>query len=261
MITSPQNPRIQRARALLHQRDKRIAEQAFVIEGARLIEEALKAAHPLEYVLASQNITPRGDQLLVNLAARGIPIERVAENVFNRLADTDNPQGVMAVARQTSPTIPPDWDFIVIADELRDPGNLGALLRSAAAAAAQAVILTPGSVDVFAPKVVRAAMGAHFRIAFQQFTWTQIHDLCRTRQRQPARILTTDVNNGIPIWEADLRSPCALVIGSEAAGASPAARSLADEILTIPMPGKFESLNAAVAAGILLFEVVRQRKR
>ncbi len=259
MITSTHNPRLQRVRALLNQRDRREDEQVFVIEGVRLIEEAWQAGCPLEFVLASSNLTSRGEELRVRLSTAGVIVESVAETVFNRLADTDSPQGLLAVARKNPLSLPPNWDFIVIADELRDPGNLGALLRSAAAAGAQAVILTPGSVDAYSPKVVRAAMGAHFRIAIQQYTWAQIETLCHQREEGPARILVTAVSGGQTIWQTDLRSPCALVIGSEAAGASPAALRLADELLTIPMPGHFESLNAAVAAGILLFEVVRQR--
>lgn len=260
MITSAHNPRIQRVRALLNQRDRREAEQAFVIEGARLIEEAWLSACPLEVVLASSNLTPRGADLLARLAAGGVAIEPVAESLFNRLAETESPQGLLAIARQRPLPLPPGWDFIVIADELRDPGNLGALLRSAAAAGAQAVILTPGSVDAYSPKVVRAGMGAHFRIAILQHTWAHIEALCHRREDSPARLLVSAAEGGKPVWQADLRSPCALVIGSEAAGASPSALRLADELLTIPMPGKFESLNAAVAAGILLFEVVRQRQ-
>lgn len=259
MITSIQNPKIQRVRSLLQRRSSREEEQAFVIEGARLIHEAYQSGAPLDLVLISSQPSPRAAQLAEELAATGIALEKVAAELFGRISDTENPQGILAIVRQQSRPLRQGWDFLVVADGLRDPGNLGTLLRTSAAAAADGVILTPTCVDVYSPKVVRSAMGAHFRLSILHKTWDEIITLCRQRAGEPAQILVSDVENGTPCWQVDLRRPLALVIGSEAEGVSSAAKQAADQRIIIPMPGQVESLNAAVAAGILLFEVVRQR--
>lgn len=259
MITSIHNPKIQRVRGLMQQRSRREEEQAFVIEGARLIQEARLSGVALDLVLISSQPSPRAAQLADDLAAKRIPIEEVSAELFKRIADTENPQGILAIVRQQPRDLPPDWDFLVVADNLRDPGNLGTLLRTSAAAAADGLILTPECVDVYSPKVVRAAMGAHFKLSILQKTWEEIIHLCRSRAAKPAQILVSEVESGTPCWQVDLRQPLALVIGSEAEGVSKDARQAADQRLMIPMPGQIESLNAAVAAGILLFEVVRQR--
>jgi TrmH family RNA methyltransferase len=154
--------------------------------------------------------------------------------------------------------IPDAIDFVIIADGIHDPGNLGTLLRTTAAAGAQLLITTPGSVDAFSPKVLRAGMGAHFHLPILDLDWPEIQHLLKDRSPQ-LRVFLADAGQGASCWETDLRQPCALVIGGEAEGASQAARDRADAGLSIPMPGKSESLNAAAAASILIFEVVRQR--
>ncbi len=154
------------------------------------------------------------------------------------------------------PVLPDRLDFLLVADELRDPGNLGTLLRSASAAGVQAVALTPGTTDAFNPKVVRAGMGAHFRLPVVNLDWLHIRSLAEERS---LRLYLADAQGGRPGWQLDLRAPVGLVVGGEAEGASRAARKFVDDIITIPMPGHIESLNAAIAGSILLFEVVRQR--
>ncbi|MEW6179279.1 MAG: RNA methyltransferase [Chloroflexota bacterium] len=259
MITSIHNRKIQRIRTLLGRRSAREKERAYVIEGARLIEEALASSIPLEMVLISTQPSPRAAELIPTISKLGIPLEETDADLFNRLSDTENPQGILAVVHQVERPLAADWDFLVIADRLRDPGNLGTLLRTAAAAGVDGVILTPECADVYSPKVLRAAMGAHFRLSISRYNWEEIVRLCRNRPHLPASILVSHVEKGVPCWQVDLRQPLALVIGSEAEGISVEARQAASQLITIPMPGRFESLNAAVAAGILLFEVVRQR--
>jgi TrmH family RNA methyltransferase len=119
----------------------------------------------------------------------------------------------------------------------------------------QGVLLGPGTTDAFSPKVVRAGMGAHFRLPVLNLDWDGIRQVCQPQ----TKIYLAEAGTGIPYWELDLRRPVTLVVGGEAEGASQDARQSADELVRIPMPGKSESLNAAVAASILMFEVVRQR--
>lgn len=258
-ITSAHNPRVQRVRALLEKRKEREAQQACVVEGVRLAEEALAAGWPPELALYRSPLPPRGQALLDGLAAAGAELAEVPPHLMDSLAGTESPQGVLAVFGLRPPALPAALDFVVIADALRDPGNLGTLLRTAAAAGAQAALLAPGTADAFAPKVLRAGMGAHFRMPALHLGWEAIRAACKDRPR-PLAVFLAEAG-APPCWDLDLAQPLALLVGGEAEGPSPQGRALADLAVSIPMPGGSESLNAAVAAGILLFEVVRQRRR
>ena len=198
--------------------------------------------------------------MLKNPALAGCDVEEILPSLMEALSGTEAPQGVLAVLPFIKLRLPEHLDFVIIADGLRDPGNLGTLLRTADAAGVQALLLTPGTADAFSPKVVRSGMGAHFRLPILASTWDEISALCR-QAAPPVRILLSDAEAGQPLWSADLRQPCALVVGAEAEGITAPARAAAWGCLRIPMPGRSESLNAAVAAGVLLFEVVRQRSQ
>lgn len=262
MITSTHNPRLQQVRALLKRRSEREQAGLFVIEGVRLAEEALASGWPAKLVLFSQALSERGRVLLDGFRAAGAEVEEVTPALLDAAADTDTPQGVLAVLPARSLPTPASPDFVLIADAVRDPGNLGTLLRSAAAAGVQTVICAPETVDAFSPKVLRSGMGAHFRVPILAQSWEEIHAFCKNRPGSPSlNVYIAESESGTPLWSLDMRAPLALVVGGEAEGASQAARQIADGLVTIPMPGKSESLNAAVAASILLFEVVRQRSQ
>ena len=259
-ITSPHNPRLARVQALLQKRKQREAEGAFVVEGVRLTEEGLAAGQQPELALFSPRLSPRGLEVVRGLEERGAEVLEISDRLMDKLADTESPQGLLAVFPMPRAALPEELNFALIVDTLRDPGNLGTLLRSAAAAGVQAALLSPGAVDAYAPKVLRAGMGAHFRLAIAALSWEGIRLACK--QPSPAlEVILADPAGGAPLWDTDLTGPLALVVSSEAEGASPEARALADRLVTIPMPGKSESLNAATAASILLFEVVRQRRK
>ena len=259
MITSTHNPKIQRLRTLLNRRQEREEQGAFLVEGVRLVEEALHADWPLEMVLAGETLSERGKELARQLTQRGADVETVSDSVLAKLTETEASQGILAVASIQPRTLPSDWDFLVVADGLRDPGNLGSLLRTSAAAGVQAVITTPGTVDLYSPKVVRSAMGAHFSLPLLQLDWDALAALLAGRNPEPPLVFVADSSAGKACWQADLTKPIVLVIGAEATGAQPAAYINSSGAIHIPMPGKTESLNAAVSAGILIFEVVRQR--
>jgi len=259
MITSAQNPKIQQVRALLARRAEREQQGAFVVEGVRLFEEACLSHWPMQQVFYAQGLSPRGQQLLAQVRDRGVLVEEVAPDLLARLSDTEHSPGILAVMAQQALPWPTTPNFLLVADGLRDPGNLGTLLRSAAAAGVQGVLLTLGTTDAFAPKVLRAGMGAHFRLPIRLCSWPEVQALCHPPVGPQLTIYLADAERGQACWQADLRAPLALVVGAEAEGVSAAALACADAFLSIPMPGQAESLNAAVAAGILLFEVVRQR--
>jgi TrmH family RNA methyltransferase len=255
MITSLTNPKIKLVRALQTHRRAREQERLFVIEGVRLAEEASRAQIAPHLVLHTDPLDARGRAALNQLARLGAPVEIVSPQVMASISDTETPQGLLAVLPSSFISHPSSFSFALVLDRLSDPGNLGTLLRTAAAAGVQAVFLAPGTVDVYNPKVVRAAVGAHFHLPLVEASWDELRDpLSRLV------VWLAEAREGEAYDRVDWRQPCALVIGSEAEGPSEAARQFTPRRVHIPMPGPAESLNAAVAAGVLLFEVTRQRR-
>ncbi len=254
MITSTHNPKIQLVRSLLGRSKERREAGAFVAEGVRLVEEALAADWPFRFVLAGETLSERGRELVKKLEARSVEVEIIADGLLQSLSETETSQGILAVLDLSPLPIPHLLNFVLIPDQMRDPGNLGTLLRTAAAAGVQAVFLPPETGDAFAPKVVRAGMGAHFRLPIHALTWDEIR-----AHADGLQIYLADMD-GVSYWETDLHAPLALIVGGEADGASAPARELATAAVSIPMLGKTESLNAAVAGAILMFEIVRQRQ-
>lgn len=260
MITSTKNPKIQEIRALMGRSKERQSANAFIIEGVRLVEEAQTSGWQLERVIYSTGLSSRGENLLSLIKERQIDLEEVTPEVMKSACGTETPQGILAVGRIPHPEPAANQDFIPILDGIHDPGNVGTLLRAAAAAGAKEIFLAPGTADAYAPKVVRSGMGAHFHLNIHSLDWGEIEVYLREGNKTPPQILLADVHGGIPYWQADLKRPTAMIISSEADGASEDAQKLADGLIHIPMPGGFESLNAASAGSILFFEIVRQRQ-
>ncbi len=260
MISSVHNPKVQAVRRLMSQARERRQEQACVVEGVRLAEEALQAGWTAQQVFFTGQLDGRGKAVVEGFAAMGAPVEQVTESVMSSISETETPQGLLAViALQTLP-MPPNPDLLLVLDSLRDPGNLGTVLRTSAAAGVQGVLLSAGCADAWSGKVLRAGMGAHFRLPIHSMGWAAIRDILK-RPSNPVRVYLADSGGGMPCWQADFRSPLALIVGGEAAGAGSEAYALMDDRVHIPMAGGSESINAAVAASILLFEVVRQRSQ
>jgi TrmH family RNA methyltransferase len=255
VITSAQNSKIQLVRALIRRSKERRQESAFVIEGVRLVEEALSAGWRFRNVLYTSGLSERGRAVLKVLTRSGVEVEETADHLLASSSDTETPQGLLAVIEHQSLVVPKKLDLVLVLDELRDPGNLGSLLRSAAAADAQAVFLTPGCADAFSPKVLRAGMGAHFRLPIEVLDWESIH-----ARLADLELVLAEMKSPLSFWQADLRRGLALVIGGEAEGASQAAELYCTQRVHIPMAAGSESLNAAAAGAILLFEIKRQRQ-
>ena len=255
MITSTSNPKIKLIRALQSHAQQRKAQGTFVAEGVRLLEDAISAEWPMDYILFDQSLSERGQALLDTLKAQSpTDVFEISPGLMAEISDTETPQGILAVMKSRALPLPTDPSFVIMVDQVRDPGNLGTMLRTAEAAGADAVLLTPGTVDAFSPKVVRAGMGAHFHLPIIHLAWQEIHAYLTDLP-----IFLAEANQGIPLWQADFRQPCTLLIGGEAFGASPMGEEAATDHITIPIFGRTESLNAAVAAGILMAEVIRQR--
>ncbi len=254
MISSVQNPKIKLIRLLQTQSRSRKKELAFVIEGVRLLEEALNTFQIPELVIFTTDLDSRGQKLVAAFLEQNVPCEEVSEEVIKVASDTETPQGILAVLPLEPLLLPAEVDFLMIADEIRDPGNLGTLLRTAQAAGANGFLLSPGTVDPFSPKVIRAGMGAHFRLPILSCTWEKIRQVT-----DGLTVFGADMEGGSRIWDADLSLPLALILGGEARGPGKHARDLADAWIHIPMNDGSESLNAAAAGAVLMFEVLRQR--
>ena len=254
MITSPQNSKIKQARALLTQSKTRRREERFVLEGIRLIDDVLAAGFQPEYALHRVDFQ---HDLLERLVKAGVECLPVEDSIFDSLTDTENSQGLLAVIAMPELGISPDASLLMALDGMQDPGNLGTILRTAAAADADGLLLLPGTVDPFNPKVVRAGMGAHFRLPIVALDWGEFAEVFNPDWH----ILAADGANpdAAPYWNPLPKSPTMIVMGNEAHGLSDDARRLATATISIPMARGVESLNTATAAAILLYEFRRQR--
>ncbi len=255
MITSVKNPKVKELRLLQAQTKARRAAGTFVVEGIRLAEEALAADWQTTYCLYSPGITTRGMEIVQKLQEAGVETEAAADHVISAASDTRSPQGLLLVVRMDRFRLPETPSLVLVLDQIQDPGNQGSLLRTAAAAAFEAVLMTEGSSDVFAPKVLRAGMGAHFHLPIMTLPPEEIAGYCRQHN---LTMWAAMLRQGEDYTRADLRAPTALIIGSEAHGVGAALAGHARPI-QIPMPGSSESLNASTAGAILMFEAVRQR--
>lgn len=257
-ITSLSNPKVKLARSLTRRR-ARYETRRFLAEGVRLVETGLRGGHIPAFVFYDEAALPgepRAQTLLHALQAR-TEVHSVPAALLEELAQTESPQGLVAVFDFPSIPVPLHPARQLVLDAVRDPGNLGTIMRSAWAAGVDGVWLSPSTVDPYNPKVVRAGMGAHFHLPVQAVAW---HALAVHLAGVP-RIYLADARGELNYAKADWAPPVALIIGGEAEGAGAAARQLATARVAIPLAGGAESLNAAMAATVLLFEAVRNRPR
>lgn len=241
----------------LRRRRARERHALFVAEGVRTVEELLDAALPVRGLLAAPTArdTERGAALLARAHERGIPVLDVDDATFASAASTDAPQGVLAVAEVPARTL---GDLTVAAgrpllvlDAVQDPGNVGTMVRTAAAFAAAGVVALPGTVDLWNPKVVRSAMGALFRLPTVPATVAELGEFLRAHD---VALWGADMA-GAPLDGATPRSRVAVAVGNEGAGLTADVRALANQLVSIPIAAHVESLNVAVAAGILLHQL------
>lgn len=261
MITSRSNPVIKSLRRLLSDRRRREKEGCFLVEGVHLVEEALSSGWPVRLILHTPVAAVRAGFLLQKAKEQGIPLLAVEEGLMAELAETVTPQGIMALVEMSRYNLQSLLEsapsLLVLVDGVQDPGNLGTIVRSAAAAGAQGVVLLPGTVDLYNPKTIRATMGSLFHL---QVVAVEERAEALWCIKGAGFLLVAGVPaGGKPLYELDLTGPVALAVGNEARGLSPELLACSDFLATIPMPGRAESLNVAAAASIMLYEVVRQR--
>lgn len=274
MITSGSNPRIAQLRTL-HTPKGREAAGMFLIEGPHLLEAALDAKvtpRLIVYDPEALERTVEGRRLLeriIEARAAGAEALEATPPAIERASDARTPQGIVGAVALTDLT--PERirarrrgrsrPLLLALDALSDPGNMGTILRSALAADADEALLGPECADPFAPKVVRAGAGAHFHLPIHAgLRWPEIAE--RIAGAPVAeQVLVAEASGHVAYDEVDLTRRTALIIGNEAHGVSRQASALATERISIPMWNKVESLNAAIAASVILFEAARQRRR
>lgn len=254
MITSTANRRVKWVRALQTKRHARHEEGVFVIEGVRLAREAVASQLPVNLVLYTDHLGRQERGLVNNLARLGAEVEVVSDSVMAACSSTESPPGLLVVLPTPSIPSPEQLSLALVADRIADPGNLGTILRTALASGVEALFLTKGTVDPFNPKVVRGAMGAHFHLPIEI-----LEPGALAQRLDGLEIWVAEAGQGMLYHEVNWRQPIALIISCEAHGPQPAIRSLAKGQVQIPMIGPTESLNAAIAAAVILFEIVRQR--
>ncbi len=249
--------RVQRVRRLLAQHSYRQAERAFVVEGAKLVGEALRAGAAMEGVYVAPE--GRSDPVVEEAARAGVRTFLLAPDVIQRVTDTVSPQPVLAVAAQADVPLAAleGAEPLVVCVDVRDPGNLGTVLRTAEAAGAAGVICCDGTVDVYNPKCVRASAGAVFHVRLVA-GGDPVEVLERVRT-WGVRRFGTEAGRGTPYHQVDFETPTALVVGNEAHGLPDSLAGGIDEWVTIPMAGRAESLNVGMATAVLCFEAARQR--
>jgi TrmH family RNA methyltransferase len=257
LITSTHNPTIVEIRSL-HRRKGRKAQGAFLVEGPRAVAEALTTGAPIRTLILCPEMA--GADALGESGDRRVPILSVNDAVMNSLADTETPQGVIAVVDLPGPVLPTldrRRSLVLVVDGVRDPGNVGTLIRTAAAAGCAAIVTTAGTADAFSPKVVRAAMGMHFHVpVVADVSWDWLGPALAVL---PA-IYGTEMAAAVAYDAVDWNIGAALVIGHEDHGLSAEARAWCRTTVAIPMAPGVESLNAAVSGAVILFEAVRRRR-
>ncbi len=257
-ITSPANPHVKAARRLRRRR-QRERSGLCLLEGPRLIADAWRHGARFEQVFVTEELLahPEHRPWIQAMERAGVWVAQVSPQVLAGLSHTVTPQGMVAVVHQPRHPLPPSPWMVLVLDGLQDPGNAGTLIRSAAAAGADGVLFGPGSVDPYNEKVLRAAMGAHFRLPVLSLDrWESLWELLAS----PRPLYIADPAGHAVYDRVDWTQPGVLVVGGEAHGPSAPVRAMGIPV-AIPMARNTESLNAAVAGSVILFEAARQRRR
>lgn len=259
MLENPRSPRV-RAVAKLTKRSARAETGLFLLEGPQSVREALTyRPEAIVELFATPHGWEKHPDIRAKAADADIEVEYVSEDVLNAMADTVTPQGLVAVVRQTPTSVREIFDgtprLIAICEEVRDPGNLGTIIRAADAAGADAVVLTGRTVDPYNPKVVRATTGSLFHLPVS--VGGELDDVVRRAHDAGLQILAADVKgDDLLAARADgvLGEPTAWLFGNEARGLEDEALTRADRVLRLPIFGRAESLNLATAASVCLYE-------
>ena len=263
MITSTGNARVKQLVTWQKKRKARDEEGVYIVEGIRMYREAPRAQVREVYV-SEQFYSRYGEEL--GLSAWGRQMEILSDHVFSHVSDTKTPQGILAIVKRLNYTMNDLMQVknqkaphLVVLDNLQDPGNLGTIFRTAEAAGVTGILLSKDCVDVYNPKVIRSTMGAVFRMPFLYVE--DLPEKIKELQKEGIKTYAAHLRGENAYDEEDYTTGCAFLIGNEGNGLRDEVADCADCLIRIPMEGEAESLNAAVAAAVLMFEAGRQRRK
>ena len=259
VISSPQNPLIKNYKKLLKSPGYRRKESMLALEGPNLVQEAIKVGlYPTVIFYTEQYYEHEGSAWLDELQQAEKYL--LDDLLFKKIAETETPRAVAAIIPYnfTKPLpVRNDSSLFLILDRVQDPGNMGTIIRTAAAVGVHAIYCMGGTVDPFSPKVLRATAGNIFRVSIVEVDSLEL--LAKELTAGGIRMVAAVPGAGKIYWEADLKNPIALMIGNEARGLDCELLNLADLKVQLPLADKVESLNVSVAAGVILYEALRQR--
>ena len=257
-ITSKDNELIKHIRKL---KDKKYRDESneYVVEGVKLVEEAVKENAKIKQIIVCEDTT-RTYEIPTHIMLEIAKYEciSVSDKIFNIITQVTNPQGIMAIIEKNAQDAQIDYtqDIIVVLDDVQDPGNLGTILRTVDSIGLNQIIVSKGTADPFNSKVVRSTMGAIFRIKIIEVE--NLAQAIKEMRKHHFKLMVTSLQTKNSIYDIDFNKKI-IVIGNEANGVSKEIQDMADEKAKIPMLGRTESLNASVAAGVVMYEYVRQK--
>ena len=236
--------------------------QQIALEGPNLVREAIRAGlNPVVIFYTGDYFESEGNKWLSDLDSSVKQLELPLE-LFKKIANTENPRAVAAIMsfnpEKSIEVCAGSMQLVLVLDRIQDPGNMGTIIRTAAAADVDAIYYTSGSVDPYSPKVLRSTAGTIFSIPTK--LCREPLELINNFKLENMQLIAADANSDQAYWSADFRQPTVLIIGNEAAGISPELNSKADFRLAIPLAENVDSLNAAIAAAVILYEIIRQRR-
>lgn len=254
-ITSKDNIIIKEAKKLKEKRH-RSEKNSFLIEGFRFIEEAINSDYKVEKLFINEDVLEKCYEFdILNKVEDGIEIYIVNKLIINLLSDTENSQGIIAIIKDKPKELEKKDGFYIFVDKVQDPGNLGTIIRSAHASGAKGVILNNGTVDIYNEKTLRSTMGSIFKVPV---IIDKDLSLLKELKASGFKVIGSSLNTKNNFFDIKLKNQVIIVVGNEGKGMSDEVEELCDNLVKIPMPGNAESLNVAIAASIMMFEVVRQ---
>ncbi|WP_368489951.1 TrmH family RNA methyltransferase [Clostridium sp. BJN0013] len=256
IIKSKDNLHIKEAKKL-KEKKYRTQRKEFMIEGFRFVKEAIDSNFYISQIFLSENFINKEEKFFLEKNPKvKCPIYFVEDKLLRSISCTENPQGIIALVKNRGLNVKDEQGFYILADKIQDPGNMGTIIRSAHAAGALGIITTKGTVDIYNEKTLRATMGSIFHIPIiQDENLEKVKSLKQTGFKVICSSLDADTN----FYSMDLKGKIIIAVGNEGSGLGKDVKKISDIEVSIPMPGKAESLNAAVAASIMMFEVVRQK--